>query len=128
MYKIFKFLFSRIYNSTNRSAGKKDQNLKTASALMGFLIAFNVISIFCIPLILFNSQYSLIVYILIGAITVLIVSGYLRIKGRYKMILQEVDDYADETKLKLKRISAIYIIISISLFAWVWFKINVLPF
>jgi hypothetical protein len=128
MFKVLKFLFSRIYNSYKPPLGKNEHKLKMASALMSFLIAFNVISIFCIPLILFNSQYSLIVYILIGAITVLIVSGYLRIKGRYKMILQEVDDYADETKLKLKRISAIYIIISISLFAWVRFKTNVLPF
>jgi hypothetical protein len=126
MVQLLKFIFSGIYNSYKNSSGAKAERVNFASALVGFLLAFNVVSIFCIPLILLDSKSLLTVFIFSGAVTGLTVVGYLRTGGRHTRVLNEAEDYTVENKKKLKRNSIIYVIISVTLFVWVWY--HTLPF
>ena len=124
--QILKYIFSRSYTSYKNSLGIKPDRIQYSSAIVGFLIAFNVIAILCIPLILINYKYSLIIFIISGISTVFSTVRYLKTGGRYYRIIKEVEEYSVETKKTLKRKSVVYIIVSVALFLWVWYR--TLPF
>lgn len=120
MIRILKYSFSRSYFCYSEILGIKRNVFLYPSIVIGFLLAFNVLTILSLILMIFGIGFISILYPFVGIGVILTTILYIGIGSHYKIILKDVEIYGSEKRSKLNLYSVIYALISIFLFIWVY--------